>query len=76
MSQEITIVFDKSLNYFAFGMDTDSVIYEAGREIDDLVKRQSSKREAGRSCSDLLELHYCLRECMVLLQDMSTGLRI
>jgi hypothetical protein len=48
-------------------MDTDSVICEAGREIEDLGKCRSSKREAGSSCSDLLELHCCLRECMFLL---------
>lgn len=46
-------------------MDTDSVICEAGREIDDLAKRQSSKREVRRSCSEPLELCYCLRECYV-----------
>jgi len=48
-------------------MGTDSVICEGGREIDDLAKRRSLKREAGRSCSDLLELHYCLPECMFFL---------
>jgi hypothetical protein len=48
-------------------MDTNSVICEAGREIDDLTKRQSSNRKAAGSCSDLREYYYSLCVCMFFL---------